>query len=184
MKKDFLTAVKRFNIKKIRWSELASAAVIMTFAGMIVVPSITTAFENSASEKCSSRMYVIMERLAPHLSAEDISGEWHDMVFRGKSEQAIRLLAEEARADEGWDIDHSDYYLEQEDNILRLRCKKHTKNTYRTIVLENSSYGAGYDQMTGIVSNTQKRFFDITAHEPEQKKKNEEDKNSSSFKSK
>lgn len=185
MKKDFLSVIKKINIKKIRWSELAAAAVIMTLAGMIVVPSVTTAFGNSAAEKCNSRMYVLMETLAPHLSAEDISGEWHDMIFRGKSEQALRLLAEEAKAERGWDINPSDYYFEQKDNILTVRCKKHTDNKNRTLVLGNTSHGAGYAQMQGIVLNTQKRFFDITAREPDlEEQERGEDKNSSVFKRK
>lgn len=129
--------IKEINkrIKKINWSEIIAAVIIVILIGFIIIPSVSKCIENGRRNKCSSRMYLLLNQLSEHLTAESTDGEWHNMILNGSSGEALEILAEEVKENKGWSIKSTDYYFEVKDNELILRCKKHKDITDRSIIL-------------------------------------------------
>lgn len=162
LKKFLSEIIKSIDVKRIKWRELAVTAVIAALAGVIIIPSVAQCFENGRKSKCNSRMYLLADKLSWHMSGEGPDGEWHNMVLNGRSDEALEILAREAKTDNGWTINPESYYFERRNNIIYVRCKNHPELKDRNVLIEDIPTEEKYFGTLGWNSNADRKIADVT----------------------
>lgn len=147
--------------KKINWTELAAATIIIILIGVIIIPSVGKCIENGRKNKCSSKMYLLLNQLSEHFTEEPQGGEWHDMVLKGNSAEALKILADEVKEDRGWKIKSTDYYFEMRGNELVIRCRKHKDLTDRNILIASLNNESEDLKTLGWNTNTKREIKNI-----------------------
>jgi hypothetical protein len=156
-----LKKLKNIKIKKFNWGEIAATAIIIVIVGVIIIPSVGKCIGNGRKNKCSSRMYLLLNQLSEHLTQELQGGEWHDMILNGNSSEALEILADEVKEKRGWKINSDDYYFETKGNELVLRCKKHKEITDKTLLITNVKTEEKEWGTFGWNSNAEREIKDI-----------------------
>ncbi len=161
--KKFLSEIlQNIDFKRIKWKEIAVTAVIAALAGVIILPSVAKCIDNGKKSKCSSRMYILADRLSRHMSGEGPEGEWHDMILNGKSGRALEIIAAEAKTEDGWTINPEDFYFERRDNIIYVRSKEYPEITDKKFPIEELPPEEKYFGSFGWNANTDRQIENVT----------------------
>lgn len=133
-------------------------------AGIIILPPIGKCIENGKEINCNSCMYTIIDKLSWRLANDTEDGEWRNMILNGQSVKALEIIAEECLSENNLKVNTSDYYFIRKDNVLYLRCKKHTENKNKSILLSGIEEEGEKDFGTlGWNSNQNREIGDISS---------------------